>query len=784
MSFLKKFKLLPILCTFVLTVMGLSGCNEKHVHTYSNDWEYSETLHWHASTCDHADERKDIEAHVFDHACDATCNICGYVRTPSPHIYSDDCDTTCAICNHVREVDEHTYTNDCDATCNECGEERTPSPHVYDNGCDHDCNVCHEERTPYPHVYDNDCDTTCNECGEARQVDGHTYCNDCDTTCNECGEERTPSAHIYDHECDDSCNECGHTRIVEEHVWSTDYKHEDEGVHWRYCVNCDIRGPRETCLYDQQVAEDKYLHTAPTNSTKGIYYYSCVCGAASDTLTFELDKLNPHLVYFNRTKTYDGLPATPFYRMQGDGELVFEYRRLGETEYSTEVPVDVGKYEVKLTVLETPIYRTSTVYGQYHIEPIELSLDLSTYTIVAIQDSDAPGIITLDDTFEGILPGESVDVAVLPSDDSTIGAQELGVTSVTSQNGNYKVTSTDETAKFIIRRSGETYLTIEVALEYNGYYRIHGGVTGGDLVLGDKLTVPGLDFVFEFNQLRDGTNNDAGGIVESGDSVMVISTLKVEEMSAEYVDILTNYIKRGTVLTVNNDIEYRDTYLTNFYFKTEAEGGRKTPVYWSTYRPSVTLYDGTARSIIIKAAYGTSDEGWINPGEEVQLLIQFVKNNDDDTPVKTIIKPGVHTIEFVESDNTVAEGTISYFHKQLESTYLDAAFTGISGGAINDTYNYFINVETNMTLSMFSFYATEQALIYGGTAIGNITSKFSITIIEVLEDSFVEHKGTLQSDGKFLLDGTSVALTLSGGHTYFIQVELLQAIDLFYMGIV
>ena len=48
---------------------------KDHVHTYSKEWTYDATNHWHASTCGHSvvDGK---EAHVFNNA--HICKVCGY----------------------------------------------------------------------------------------------------------------------------------------------------------------------------------------------------------------------------------------------------------------------------------------------------------------------------------------------------------------------------------------------------------------------------------------------------------------------------------------------------------------------------------------------------------------------------------------------------------------------------------------------------------------------------------------------------------------------------------
>lgn len=43
-------------------------CNHEpeHVHTYSKEWSYDNSCHWHKATCEHADEICDKAEHISD----------------------------------------------------------------------------------------------------------------------------------------------------------------------------------------------------------------------------------------------------------------------------------------------------------------------------------------------------------------------------------------------------------------------------------------------------------------------------------------------------------------------------------------------------------------------------------------------------------------------------------------------------------------------------------------------------------------------------------------------
>lgn len=47
----------------------------QHTHTYSEEWSYDETYHWHSATCEHKNEVSDKEEHEF---VNYVCTVCGY----------------------------------------------------------------------------------------------------------------------------------------------------------------------------------------------------------------------------------------------------------------------------------------------------------------------------------------------------------------------------------------------------------------------------------------------------------------------------------------------------------------------------------------------------------------------------------------------------------------------------------------------------------------------------------------------------------------------------------
>ena len=87
------------LATFMLVAMltaggaALAGCDKKHTHTYSDDWEKDSTGHWHVATCDDLeagddDYKKDYAAHEW--GGDDECDVCHYVKASTEYTVTLD----------------------------------------------------------------------------------------------------------------------------------------------------------------------------------------------------------------------------------------------------------------------------------------------------------------------------------------------------------------------------------------------------------------------------------------------------------------------------------------------------------------------------------------------------------------------------------------------------------------------------------------------------------------------------------------------------------------------
>ena len=257
-----------------------------HTHTYG-DWSTDETSHWHACTDPDCPEKaasiKDRENHIYTNDADATCNTCGYTRTPPhAHTYGDwskdetthwhactdsDCPEKAAS---IKDRENHVYTNDADATCNTCGYTRIP-PHAHTYGDWIKDETAHWHACTDPncpdkpasikdranHVYDSDTDVTCDVCGYQRTITPpaheHVYgdwsmdetahwhaCTDLDCP-DKLASIRDRANHVYDSDTDVTCDVCGYQRTItppaHEHTYS-DWS-MDETAHWHACTDLD-----------------------------------------------------------------------------------------------------------------------------------------------------------------------------------------------------------------------------------------------------------------------------------------------------------------------------------------------------------------------------------------------------------------------------------------------------------------------------------------------------------------------------------------------------------------
>lgn len=139
----KKNKLLIVILSVVIGLVIVGGATIGalvifHKHSYSTEWAYDESFHWHNATCFHKEEISDKGEHewvkgtVVVPTCTAqgytnySCSVCGATRkddytemidhTPQAEWQIDDTNGThwqnCSVCGGKQELAEHTLVKD------------------------------------------------------------------------------------------------------------------------------------------------------------------------------------------------------------------------------------------------------------------------------------------------------------------------------------------------------------------------------------------------------------------------------------------------------------------------------------------------------------------------------------------------------------------------------------------------------------------------------------------------------------------------------------------------
>lgn len=105
----RKMTALILAFSFVTSIATLAACSVKsstHTHTFSEEWTFDETYHWHSAECAHLNETEDKAEHTFDDGTEtgATFESEGYITY------------RCTVCDYEKQVVtspvlEHNYSD-------------------------------------------------------------------------------------------------------------------------------------------------------------------------------------------------------------------------------------------------------------------------------------------------------------------------------------------------------------------------------------------------------------------------------------------------------------------------------------------------------------------------------------------------------------------------------------------------------------------------------------------------------------------------------------------------
>lgn len=103
---------LMAICMVITLCVTLTSC--AHKCEFSTDWSKDATHHWHACIGEECVEVADKAEHVWDNACDTSCNTCGQTRTTEHNWNAGEITTkptqakdgvktfTCTICSETK----------------------------------------------------------------------------------------------------------------------------------------------------------------------------------------------------------------------------------------------------------------------------------------------------------------------------------------------------------------------------------------------------------------------------------------------------------------------------------------------------------------------------------------------------------------------------------------------------------------------------------------------------------------------------------------------------------
>ena len=115
-----------MIATMLFAVTSLTACNPQHEHTFSSSWEYDDTAHWHAPTCEHSTIKGSVAAHEYSNG---VCTVCSYKKSSNNDGGEEEEHVHSYALEWSRNVDYHWHV----ATCEHTNVRSDYEKHVYSN---------------------------------------------------------------------------------------------------------------------------------------------------------------------------------------------------------------------------------------------------------------------------------------------------------------------------------------------------------------------------------------------------------------------------------------------------------------------------------------------------------------------------------------------------------------------------------------------------------------------------------------------------------------------------
>ena len=601
------FTILAIALMFVLSLSVLTACNKKH--TYSSEWKFDETVHWHECMTKKHSDVADKADHTFDE---------GVITTPPTEAAEGVKTLTCTVCGYqtTQSVPKLGHTFDMDnwkfdaqthwhpATCAHTDLKKDEAEHAWNEGVvttqptettegvkTYTCTVCGNTKTAtigkLDHVHTFDMskwgyDTenhwhpaTCGHTDEKKDLGAHVWNEGVVTTEPT---ETTEGVKTY------TCTVCGNTKTAT--IGRLDHEHTFDMTKWSY--DAANHWHPATCAHTDE-KKDLAAHnwnagviTKPANyGVEGEKTFTCTTCSATRTESIPATPPKYNTLTFDGglelSKTYDGTPVVlnpENVHFNGNGALTIEYKLedAADSDYTTTAPTDAGEYIVRATVAGTAEWYGISNTKLFTIMHRILTLSESVYSrkIDQLLESGKFGLEckNVQEETNNTLTWVTVEV---PEQYRTVGIHNMRVGELIVDNPNYMFAIADET--------NEVRLTVWDAPEFYAGVRETFYITGRGTVLsvqiangtvnvGDQLHINELGKVFTVTAIQKGSQ--AVESATAGDTAGLLAKDMTKDDKAEVklgytitkLDTVASYDKFTATIRV---LETKPTQMQNNY---------------------------------------------------------------------------------------------------------------------------------------------------------------------------------------------------------------------------
>ncbi len=205
------------------------------------------------------------------------------------------------------------------------------------------------------------------------------------------------------------------------------------------------------------------------------------------TKTFEKTEKIPQTVEITNviSKTYDkqAVSATTYTKL-GEGTVTVEYKVFGaeDSTYTTNAPINAGKYVVRVSIGETDTHASSYDTAEFTIGKKAITVTIDSRTSIYGDE-----IVTLTATDDGIISGDEnvYSLSTTASKTSNVGSYDITGEAL---DDNYSITFENEENAYTITQREVTLTWGETTFAYNGAEQLPTA-TAGNLANNDNVTV-------------------------------------------------------------------------------------------------------------------------------------------------------------------------------------------------------------------------------------------------------------------------------------------------------